>query len=41
MVCAYATWEVVAYAFSQLKLYERNYQTRYLELVAMVFSLKI
>ena len=32
---------VVAYASRQLKPYERNYPTHNLELVAMVFALKI
>ena len=33
--------KVVAYASRQLKPYERNYPTHNLELVAMVFALKI
>ena len=33
--------KVVAYAFKQLKLHERNYPTHDLELAAVVFSLKI
>ena len=33
--------KVIAYASRQLKVHERNYPTHYLELVAMVFALKI
>lgn len=33
--------KVIAYAFWQLKEFEKNYPTYYLKLVAMVFSLKI
>ena len=33
--------KVVAYAYKQLESYERNYPTHDLELVAMIFSLKI
>ena len=33
--------KVVAYAYRQLKSYERNYPTHGLELVAMIFALKI
>lgn len=33
--------KVVAYAFRQLKVHERNYQIHNLELAVLVFSLKI
>lgn len=33
--------QVVAYAYRQLKVHERNYSTRDLELAAIVFMLKI
>ena len=33
--------KVVAYAYRQLKSYERNYPTHDLELAAMIFALKI
>ena len=33
--------KVMAYAYRQLKSYERNYPTHDLELAAMIFALKI
>ena len=33
--------KVVAYALRQLKLHEKNYPTHYLELVSIMFALKI
>ena len=32
---------VIAYASGQLKIYKKNYQTRDIELAAVVFALKI
>lgn len=40
-MCVDAKWEVIAYASRQLKNYEKNYPTHDLELVMVVFALKI
>ena len=40
-MCAYATWEGNTYTSRQFKVHERNYPTHDLELVVMVFALKI
>ena len=38
---SYATWESSSYASRKLKVHEKTYQTHDLELVAMVFALKL
>ena len=40
-MCIDARWNVVAYASRQMKLHEQNYPTYDLELVVVVFALKI
>ena len=40
-MCVNARWEVVVYASRQLKPHEQNYPTHDLELVTVVFSMKI
>ena len=40
-MCANTAWIVIAYVSRQLKSHEKNYPTYDLELVAVIFSLKI
>ena len=40
-MCPYPTWEGYSLASWKLKVYEKNYSTHDLELVSMVFALKI
>ena len=40
-MCIYANGKTVAYASSQLKKHEQNYPTHDLEMVAVVFALKV
>ena len=40
-MCVYASWKIVACASRQLKVHEKSFPTNDIELVAVVFALKI